>query len=481
MSRRAKQACVLIVAQAVCVAVGLWMQHGNVVSSLHDTLEQQAWLKLEQQMEELSGELDESTISGLMLGAAGSPRVPARWRDRHPSPRGMMLVDSQWRVLATAGGEVHPGAPTTGQELSWVPSANTLEETGALKRGTLDFSDGMHIAVYQALDDSTNRLVVHHPRAALEADAAALARPLGAIHFVTLSWTVAVLTVAVLVVLGRIHDRAQEQRKQATADVLRPARSLVRTRDAVIFGLAKLADSRDPDTGEHLERISAYSTILAKELRRHPRYATEVTLPFVRLIGISAALHDIGKVGIEDRILLKPGSLSPEERAEMQKHSVIGGQCLRETEQRLGSSNFLQMAREITFAHHERWDGKGYPYGLAGEAIPLAARIVAIADVYDALSSKRCYKRALPHEECVAIIRDRAGKNFDPDLIEVWLTIEAEFRRIAQHYATMAVSSSTPGALEPAPLLRAGPNGQEALVLGDETEAEVLSEFALLG
>ena len=144
-------------------------------------------------------------------------------------------------------------------------------------------------------------------------------------------------------------------------------------------------------------------------------------------------LHDIGKVGIRDSILLKPGKLERQERPLMELHATIGGKCIRDIESRLGKSNFLKMAREIAFNHHERWDGSGYPKGLCGDEIPLAARIVAIADVYDALSTKRVYRAALSHEQCVEFIRREAGRQFDPALVEIFLTLEAEFRNIAEN------------------------------------------------
>jgi HD-GYP domain-containing protein (c-di-GMP phosphodiesterase class II) len=139
-------------------------------------------------------------------------------------------------------------------------------------------------------------------------------------------------------------------------------------------------------------------------------------------------------VGIESSILTKPGELNVEERLQMQLHSNVGGDCIRNIERRLGSSNFLRMAREIAMCHHERWDGTGYPDGLAGEEIPLAARIVAVADVYDALATKRVYKPASPHEKCVAIIREGAGRQFDPDIVEVFLKIESQFREIVRQF-----------------------------------------------
>ena len=217
---------------------------------------------------------------------------------------------------------------------------------------------------------------------------------------------------------------------------------MLRTRDAVIFGLAKLAESRDPETGDHLERISLYTTRLATALRPYPKYQRIVTPTFIRLLGISSVLHDIGKVGLEDTVLLKPGRLTEAERKQMQQHTLVAGDCLKEIEQRLGASNFLQTAREIALHHHERWDGTGYPTGLAGEAIPLVARIVSIADVYDALRSKRVYKDAFPHEDCVRAIRDGAGTQFDPHLVEVFLEIESEFGAIARRFANEAANGN---------------------------------------
>ena len=184
----------------------------------------------------------------------------------------------------------------------------------------------------------------------------------------------------------------------------------------MIFGLAKMTESHDSETGYHLERIAVYSTCLASAIRFDPRYRGQVTSTFVKLIGISSSLHDIGKVGIRDAILLKPGKLEQQELPKMQSHVAIGDKCVRQIESRLGRSGFLKMAREIISGHHERWDGTGYPQGLCGEEIPLAARIVAIADVYDALSTKRVYHEATPHEKCVEMIREGAGRQFRPSV-----------------------------------------------------------------
>jgi HD-GYP domain-containing protein (c-di-GMP phosphodiesterase class II) len=253
-----------------------------------------------------------------------------------------------------------------------------------------------------------------------------------AIHIMTLIWIAACQTAVAYLVLMKDQEETTRKHRKAEKVSLRQYNELLRTRDAVIFGLAKLAESRHQETGNHLERISIYATCLASAVRRDPRYRSQVSMSFVKLIGISSVLHDIGKVGIRDSILLKPGELERQERTVMQLHATIGGKCVLDIESRLGKSSFLKMAREIAFNHHERWDGKGYPRGIVGEQIPLAARIVSIADVYDALSSKRVYRDAFPHDKCVQIIADEAGKLFDPGLVEIFLKLESEFFEIAE-------------------------------------------------
>jgi putative two-component system response regulator len=170
-------------------------------------------------------------------------------------------------------------------------------------------------------------------------------------------------------------------------------------------------------------------------MRRHPKFRNLITRSFVNSIGIGSALHDIGKVGVEDAVLLKPGPLTSDEYRRIQQHTVLGGECIRQIQRRVGDPMFLELSREIAMHHHEKWDGSGYPQGLAGEEIPLAARIVAIADVYDALSVRRVYKDPYPHEVCVEKIRKDAGRHFDPDLVEVFLAIQHQFEEIAARFA----------------------------------------------
>lgn len=206
------------------------------------------------------------------------------------------------------------------------------------------------------------------------------------------------------------------------------------SRDVTIYALAKLAESRDPETGAHIERVSEYSTALALELQRRGQHA-EIDAGFVRMLHETAPLHDIGKVAIPDAVLLKPGKLTPCEKAVMQQHAMIGAQTLRAAATVRPNARFLRVAADIAAAHHERWDGTGYPLGLAGEEIPLVARIVAVADVYDALTTTRPYKQAFTHERARAIIRADRGTHFDPAVVDAFLAIEDQFIEIARRYA----------------------------------------------
>lgn len=207
------------------------------------------------------------------------------------------------------------------------------------------------------------------------------------------------------------------------------------TRDLMIFGMAKLAESRDADTGSHLERVRLYCRVLAEHMMRQPEFATEVDAEFVRNIYMTSPLHDIGKVGVPDAILLKAGKLSPEELRVMQSHAEIGRKTLEAALNEFPHVRFLEMARDIAWCHHERWDGGGYPRGLAGEAIPLAGRILAVADVYDAMRVCRVYKPAMSHETARNALVKGAGTHFDPRVVGTFLACEDRFEAIAKSLA----------------------------------------------
>jgi HD-GYP domain-containing protein (c-di-GMP phosphodiesterase class II) len=190
------------------------------------------------------------------------------------------------------------------------------------------------------------------------------------------------------------------------------------TRDALITGLARLADYRDSDTGAHLDRIAEYCAILGEHLRAtHPTWGEQITPDWIARLRVASSLHDIGKVGVGDAILLKPAGLDDGERRAMQRHPVIGANTLLAVREAMGRDELVEMAMRVTLFHHERWDGTGYPTGLAGDDIPLEARIVAVADVYDALTSARVYKEAMSHGEAAAILRASAATHLDPEVV----------------------------------------------------------------
>ena len=207
------------------------------------------------------------------------------------------------------------------------------------------------------------------------------------------------------------------------------------TRDVTILTLASLAETRDNETGAHILRTQRYIKALAEHLRSHPRFAGEIDDETIDLLYKSAPLHDIGKVGIPDAILLKPGKLTDEEFSIMKGHPQIGAEALKIAEKELGSNSFLRLGREISLTHHEKWDGSGYPAGLRGDEIPVSGRLMAVADVYDALISKRVYKRAFSHEQAIGIICEGRGRHFDPDIADAVKAMEGVFREIAQEFS----------------------------------------------
>jgi len=220
-----------------------------------------------------------------------------------------------------------------------------------------------------------------------------------------------------------LEERVQTQVKQISSSHL-----------ATISALAKLAESRDSDTGKHLDRVSYLSKVIAEELGKQPRYRDQIDRQFIENLYMASALHDIGKVGIPDAILLKPGKLTPEEFEIMKKHTTIGSEPLKKIDEEFPGNNLIRMGIEIIEGHHEKWDGRGYPYGVQGEAIPLVARIVALVDVYDALTSVRPYKAAFSHAESRDIIAADSGKHFDPNIVACFLQLEGQFATIREKF-----------------------------------------------
>jgi len=214
------------------------------------------------------------------------------------------------------------------------------------------------------------------------------------------------------------------------------------TRDVTIFALAKLAESRDPETGAHLERVCNYSRLLAHHLSTVPEFQSGIDAAYVQLIFQTSPLHDIGKVAIPDCVLLKPGRLSDREFEIMKSHSILGAQTLDAALREHPEAGFLRMARDIAATHHERFDGTGYPAGLKGTDIPLCGRIVAVADVYDALTTKRVYKNGFSHDIARATIVQECGSHFDPGIVDAFLACEAQFIEIRDRFSEVAAKAA---------------------------------------
>jgi putative two-component system response regulator len=261
---------------------------------------------------------------------------------------------------------------------------------------------------------------------------------MGAADFITkpVNPPVVLARVATQLHVKAAADFLHDQNAYLESEVQRRGRELSAIQDVTILAMASLAETRDNDTGNHIRRTQHYMRCLANHLRNHPRFSSFLTERTIDMLYKSAPLHDIGKVGIPDRILLKPGRFEPHEFEIMKTHCKLGRDAIQHAEDQLGLAvDFLSFAKEIAYGHQEKWDGSGYPEGLAGDDIPISARLMAVADVYDALISRRVYKEGMPHEKAMAIIREGRGSHFDPDMVDAFVAVAEEFRAIAAQYA----------------------------------------------
>jgi len=255
------------------------------------------------------------------------------------------------------------------------------------------------------------------------------------------------------IVLARIKTQLEnsaarnilrDQNASLEEEVLRRTQELNAIQDVTILAMASLAETRDSDTGYHLRRTQSYVRALAEKLRTHPRFSKFLTPLTIDLLYKSAPMHDIGKVGIPDSILLKPGRLEPCEFEIMKTHTTLGRDAIEHAEKQLGMKvEFLTIAKEIAYSHQEKWDGSGYPTGARGDDIPISARLMALADVYDALISRRVYKDSMTHEQAATIIKAGRGSHFDPDIVDAFLAIQDEFQAIVARFADTDETTGT--------------------------------------
>lgn len=246
----------------------------------------------------------------------------------------------------------------------------------------------------------------------------------------TSNWVTRIIIYAfVAFVVGHFSDK----HKNIMNRILEKDKEIVESRLATIYSLVKLAEMRDDDTGAHIVRVSKFCRLIAEKMRTDDKYKEFLSDKNIDDLAKAAPLHDIGKVGIPDSILSKPGKLTNVEFDTMKKHTTIGASTLNEVRKKFPDNNFIILGAKIALTHHEKWDGTGYPNGLVGEEIPLSGRIMAVADVYDALRSKRAYKLPYSHLETVEIIKNDSGKHFDPEIVEIFLDNESEFEFIYKY------------------------------------------------
>ncbi len=283
-------------------------------------------------------------------------------------------------------------------------------------------------------------IVAHQSQASIDDSVDELVAPVLQVGFILTCAVIGATSIMTVFLVKRFDSTLAMLESSVGNEVERRTLALTRSRNAVVFGMAKLAESRDKDAAQHLERLRTYVTILATEMAKHH---PEIDHHFVGNLSIASALHDIGKMGVPDGVILKLGRLTPAERRAMQMHTVLGGECLGSVQRLMPEADqFLELGRQVALCHHEQWDGSGYPQGLQGKDIPLSARIVALADVYDAVTSHRAYRPAISHAEAREWIVSNYGAQFDPEVVEAFVAREADFAKVSATASTPTLHST---------------------------------------
>lgn len=332
--------------------------------------------------------------------------------------------------------------------LKWVKVANSGEKALAIatEERHLDLIlldimmpgiDGYEVCKRLKSDEKTHDIPVIFLTSRSEAADEELGLELGAVDYITkpINPAITLARVANHLTLKASADFLKDKAAYLEQEVAKRTTELVALQDVTILTMASLAETRDSETGNHIRRTQFYVKELAEKLSTHPKFKALLTPAFIQMLFKSAPLHDIGKVGIPDRILLKPGKFEPHEFEIMKTHALLGKQVIEFAERQLGREvEFLTLAKEIAYCHHEKWNGSGYPQGLAGEDIPVSARLMAVADVYDALISRRVYKEGMSHEKAAAIIIEGRGQHFDPDMVDAFIELQDAFQAIAARF-----------------------------------------------
>ncbi|WP_421829471.1 response regulator [Lacisediminimonas profundi] len=311
--------------------------------------------------------------------------------------------------------------------------------------------DGYEVCKRLKAEASTRDIPVIFLTARSGAEDERMGLDLGAVDYITkpINPQIVMARVKAHLALKASADFLRDRNAWLQREVEKRTREIAAAQDVTILAMASLAETRDNETGNHIRRTQHFVKALALQLRTHPRFSGFLSDANVDLLFKSAPLHDIGKVGIPDHILLKPGRLTAEEFDVMKTHTTLGRDAIAQAERSLGVEvGFLEIAKEITLSHQEKWDGSGYPQGLKGEQIPISARLMAVADVYDALTNTRIYKKPMPHEDAVALILKARGTHFDPDVVDAFAQIQDEFRAIAGRFVDAIQEQRVEGVAE---------------------------------
>jgi len=419
--------------QAILLAAGWTFTFREVRSRVGEKFKDQILASNKATAEAVSAKLGERIAGGIEYQSADWETAQSVIESlRMPAGGFACMVDDEGKILCHPDIRQDPGLREVGLGRERLKGDEGTAATmladlplQGVSTGKVTFNGVMtHYIATTYLPGMKARLLVHQPEEGLlsagEASTSGLlwiALGIGSV--------VLLLTGLTTARLMRRHDRDLEAINTGLeGEVTRRVDQAMAFRDSLILGLAKLADYRDTDTGTHLERIAEYAGLLARELAKGDPAIDEA---YIRRLRVASSMHDIGKVGVEDAVLLKPGKLTDAERARMQRHPIMGADTLLAIREKMGHDELVEMAIVVTLEHHERWDGKGYPLGLAGDQIQLPARIVALADVYDALTSKRVYKAAMSHEAASAIIINERGTQFDPLVVDAFVACSAKF------------------------------------------------------
>ena len=436
----------LVSSQAACLGFGVLWATGWLWTAFESVVHQHVSAKGQALAHSLAVRTAELRLDTVEPGTAGWARLQALSKAANIPHEGfacIMRADSGAMVchpeLETDPGllRLFPGRCLLMTDAGAKPITTTIDEARSTESrvvtGKVELDGELHVFTGFGLPSLNAVLAVYQSDLAIDQFIASTIRPVMQVGYALTAFILGATGIITIFLINRYEAGLLEANLKLEQKVNERTRSLVRTRNAVIFGLAKLAESRDSDTGEHLERIRSYVTILASEIAKtNP----EIDRKYVADLAVASSLHDIGKVGIPDSVLLKPGKLTKTERQAMELHTMLGSECLAAIQQQLEEDDFLELAQQIAAAHHEQWDGSGYPLGIQGKQIPLAARIVALADVYDALTTSRPYKDPVSHAETREWIATRYGTHFDPAVVEAFVAREEDFVRVKESYSS---------------------------------------------